>query len=164
MTPSSCPSDISLPQGEGLRVRALRDQGTTMGKRFITSSQTSIAKARALRRTMTRAEKKFWSLVRDNRIGVKFRRQVPIGPYIVDFFCYSAKLAVELDGSQHCTKEGKEYDFHRDQFLRIRGLTVLRFSNKEFLANQDRVMQMIWEYKHKKSLTLNPSPTGRGSG
>jgi very-short-patch-repair endonuclease len=119
--------------------------GATMGKRFITSSQSSIAKARALRRRMTVAERKFWSLVRDNRLGVKFRRQVPVGPYIVDFFCFSAKLVVELDGSQHGTAEGKKYDFHRDQFLKADGITVLRFSNKEFLVNQDGVCRVIQE-------------------
>lgn len=116
-----------------------------MGKRFITSSQSSIAKARALRRKMTVAERKFWSLVRDNRLGVKFRRQVPFGPYIVDFFCFSAKLVVELDGSQHYRAEGKEYDFHRDEFLKAHGLTVLRFSNEEFFANQEGICQVILE-------------------
>lgn len=125
-----------------------------MGKRFITSSQSSTAKACALRRTRTEAEKKFWSLVRNNRLGLKFRRQVPFGPYIVDFLCFSARLVVELDGSQHYTTEGKEYDFHRDQFLKANGLTVLRFSNKEFLTNQDEVIQVIWECVHKK----DPSP------
>lgn len=116
-----------------------------MGKRFITPFQSSIAKARALRRTMTNAEKKLWSLVRNNRLGVKFRRQVPFGPYIVDFFCFSAKLVVELDGSQHYWAEGKEYDFHRDEFLKAHGLTVLRFSNREFSTNQDGVCQAIQE-------------------
>lgn len=116
-----------------------------MGKRFTTSFQSSIAKARALRRRMTVAERKFWSLVRNNRLGVKFRRQVPMGPYIVDFFCFSSKLVVELDGSQHGTAEGKEYDFHRDEFLKAHGLTVLRFSNKEFLTNQDGVCRVIQE-------------------
>jgi very-short-patch-repair endonuclease len=120
-----------------------------MGKLLITSSQSSTAKARALRRTMTEAERKFWSLVRNNHLGVKFRRQVPIGPYIVDFFCFSAKLAVELDGSQHYTEEGKEYDFHRDKFLQAQGVTVLRFSNREFLTNQDGVMQVIWEHAQR---------------
>lgn len=103
---------------------------------------------------MTETEKRFWSLVRNNRLGVKFRRQVPVGPYIVDFFCFSARLVVELDGSQHYTTEGKEYDFHRDQFLNAHGLTVLRFSNKEFLLNQNGVMQVIWESVHKRE----PSP------
>ncbi len=116
-----------------------------MGKRFITSSQPSIAKARALRRRMTIAEKRLWSLVRNNRLGVKFRRQVPFGPYIVDFFCFSAKLVVELDGGQHYREEGKEYDLRRDEYLVARGLTVLRFSNEEFLTNQDAVRQVIQE-------------------
>lgn len=99
---------------------------------------------------MTQAEKKFWSLVRNNRLGVKFRRQVPIGPYVVDFFCFSAKLVVELDGSQHYTVEGKEYDVHRDEFLKAHGIRVLRFSNKEFYVNQDRVMQTIFESVQNK--------------
>ena len=133
-----------------------------MGKRFITSSQSSTVKARALRRTMTNAEKKFWPLVRNNHLGAKFRRQVPIGPYIVDFFCFSAKLAVELDGSQHYTEEGKENDFHRDAYLRLYGVTVLRFLNKEFLANRDGVMKVIWECKHKKSLSHREKVRVRG--
>ena len=116
-----------------------------MGKRFITSSQSSIAKARALRQKMTNAEKRLWSLVRNNRLGLKFRRQVPFGPYIADFFCFSAKLVVELDGSQHYRAEDKEYDTRRDEYLEAHGLTVLRFSNKEFLANQDGVCQIIRE-------------------
>jgi very-short-patch-repair endonuclease len=121
-----------------------------MGKRFISSSHFSVAKARTLRCRMTDAERKLRSLVRNNLLGVKFRRQVPIGPYIVDFFCFSAKLAVELDGNQHYTATGKEYDFHRAKFLQARGVTVLRFSNREFLANQDGVMQVIWEHAQKK--------------
>jgi very-short-patch-repair endonuclease len=148
---------VPLPTGEGCpkdRVRVLCNWGKVMGKRFFTSSQSSTAKARALRRMMTEAEKKFWSLVRDNRFGVKFRRQVPFGPYIVDFSCFSAKLVVELDGGQHYTREGREYDFHRDHFLQAHGVTVLRFSNKEFLLNQEGVMQVIWESVHKKE----PSP------
>ena len=103
---------------------------------------------------MTNAEKKFWAMVRNRRLGAKFRRQVPVGPYIVDFLCLSANLVVELDGEQHHTAEGKEYDFHRDQFLREQGLTVLRFSNFEFSANQDGVMLRIWEFVHK----TEPSP------
>jgi very-short-patch-repair endonuclease len=103
---------------------------------------------------MTEAEKKFWSLVRNNHLGVKFRRQVSIGPCIVDFFCFSAKLAVELGGSQHYTEEGEEYGFHRDEFLRFHGVTVLRFSNKEFLVNQDGVKQVIWGSVHKRDPSL----------
>ncbi len=134
-----------------------------MGQRFISSSRSSIAKARALRRRMTVAERKFWSLVRNNRLGVKFRRQVPFGPYIVDFFCFSAKLVVELDGSQHYRAEGKEYDFHRDQFLKSHGLTVLRFSNKEFLANQDGVCMVIQErLQNGKTSPSVPLPKGEG--
>lgn len=79
---------------------------------------------------------------------------MPIGPYIVDFFCFSARLVVELDGSQHYTRKGKEHDFHRDEFLKMHGVTVIRFSNSEFLGNQDGVMKMIWKCVHKKDPSL----------
>ena len=99
-----------------MRMRELRVQGTTMVKRFITSSHSSVVKTRSLRRTITETEKKFWPLVRNNRFGVKFRRQVPIGSYIVDFFCVSSKLVVELDGSQHYTAEGRSMIFTEINF------------------------------------------------
>ena len=133
---------MSERQGEGV-IERFDSKRTTLGKRFISSSQSSIAKARALRRRMTNAEKKLWSLVRNNRLGVKFRRQVPFGPYVVDFFCFFVKLVVELDGTQHYRAEGKEYDLHRNEYLEALGLTVLRFSNEEFLANQDGVINVI---------------------
>jgi len=154
---------VPLPTGEGCpkdKERELSNQGNSMGKRFISSSQSSTAKARALRRRMTTAEKKFWSLVRNNHLGVKFRRQVPIGPNIVDFFCFSAKLAGELDGNQHYTAGGKAYASHRDQFLEVQGVTVLRFSNKDFLRNQDGLMRVIWESACKK--VPSHFPNGRG--
>ena len=135
-----------------------------MGKRFITYSQSSIAKARALRRRSTQAEIKLWTLVRNNRFGRKFRRQVPIGPHIVDFSCYSAKLVVELDGGQHYTAEGNEYDFHRDQFLSDHDLTVLRFSNKELFANQDGVMLRIWGMRMERDPLSNPLLLREGYG
>jgi very-short-patch-repair endonuclease len=132
-----------------------------MGKRIAASSHSSPTKARALRRGSTEAEKRIWTLVRNNRLGVKFRRQVPIGPYSVDFLCCSTNLVVELDGSQHYTPEGREYDLHRDEFLNAYGLRVLRFSNKEFFVNQDGVMLRIWEHVHGNEPSLSPSLLGR---
>jgi very-short-patch-repair endonuclease len=94
---------------------------------------------------MTDAEKKLWSLLRNNRLGVKFRRQVPYGPYILDFYCVKARLVVELDGSQHYTAEGKRRDAKRDAYLRSDGLDVLRFLNDEVLSNEEGVEQVIYE-------------------
>ena len=94
---------------------------------------------------MTKAEKKLWSILRNNRLGVKFRRQVPYGPYILDFFCVKAHLVIELDGSQHYTRDGRKKDAVRDAYLNNDGLEVLRFSNYEMLSNEEGVEQVIYE-------------------
>jgi very-short-patch-repair endonuclease len=111
--------------------------------------------ARKLRRDMTDAERKLWSLLRNNRLGVKFRRQVPYGPYILDFYCVKARLVVELDGSQHYTPEGKRRDAKRDAHLRSDGLEVLRFLNEEVFVNEEGVEQVIYE---KVQGALNKGP------
>ena len=114
-------------------------------KFFLQTSKSTIAKARALRRVMTPEEKKLWSHLRNNAFGVHFRKQVPFGPYIVDFFCIAAKLAVELDGDQHYTDEAKRYVEERDNYLRLHEMTVLRFRNRELKTNLDGVLTEIWE-------------------
>jgi very-short-patch-repair endonuclease len=117
-----------------------------MGKHFLKYPHSSVAMARRLRREMTDAERKLWSLLRSNQLGVKFRRQAPFGPYILDFLCIKAKLDVELDGSQHYTDTGRRRDARRDEYLRSNGLKVLRFSVVEFLQNPDGVLQAIYEH------------------
>jgi very-short-patch-repair endonuclease len=94
---------------------------------------------------MTEAERKLWALLRRNQLGVKFRRQVPLGPYVVDFYCANAKLVVELDGSQHYTENGEQEDKERDAHLREMGQAVVRYSDVEFLQNEDGVVQDILE-------------------
>jgi len=79
---------------------------------------------------MTEAERKLWGRLREDRLGVRFRRQVPFGPYILDFFSIKAKLAVELDGGQHYDEEGRTKDLERDAYLKKQGVTVLRVSNR----------------------------------
>ncbi len=95
-----------------------------------------ISNARRLRRDMTDAERKLWSLLRHNQLGVKFRRQTPFGKYILDFYSAKAKVGVELDGSQHYTKTGQRKDEERDRYLRERGVEVFRFSDTECLKTQ----------------------------
>ncbi|WP_412029954.1 endonuclease domain-containing protein [Deinococcus yunweiensis] len=87
-----------------------------------TSVSTDVA--RRLRRDMTPEERLLWSRLRSAGLGVSFRRQEVIGPYVVDFVCYPAQLIVELDGSQHA---GSESDQVRDAKLIADGFTVLRF-------------------------------------
>jgi very-short-patch-repair endonuclease len=94
---------------------------------------------------MTDAERKLWSMLRNNQLGVKFRRQVPYNIYILDFYCVRAKLVIEVDGRQHFTAEGKRRDEIRDADLRRDGLVVLRFTNAEVLTNSEGVEQVIFE-------------------
>src|SRR5688572_17350411 len=83
-------------------------------------------RARALRRAMTLPERTLWSLLRREQLGLRFRRQHPIGPFILDFYCPAAKLCVEVDGPAHA--EQAEHDLRRDRWLMEQGIKVLRVS------------------------------------
>jgi very-short-patch-repair endonuclease len=120
---------------------------------FLKYPKSTLSKARKLRRNMTEAERKLWRLLRGNRLGVHFRRQVPLGPYVLDFLCLPAKLVVELDGSQHYHKTGLAFDSKRDAYLQAKGLKVLRFNNTEFFTNPSGVMQSIYEHIQKELST-----------
>ncbi len=98
--------------------------------------------ARRLRRASTEAEKTLWGILRDRRfVDHKFRRQVPIGPYIVDFVCFEARLIVELDGSQHAENAR---DRLRDDWLARDGYRVLRLWNNDLTDNRDGVLTAVW--------------------
>lgn len=119
---------------------------------------TSIQKARALRSNLTDAEQRLWRHLRLRQInGHKFRRQRPIGPYIVDFVCLEKRLIVELDGGQHA--EHSSYDGERDAWLRSQGFSVLRFWNNDVLQNLSGVKDAILS-KLESTPFLNPSPQG----
>lgn len=121
-----------------------------------------IAQAQSLRSNMTEAEKRQWYRLRGHRFfGLKFRRQYPIGPYIVDFACLEHSLIIELDGGQHATHLGR--DGVRDKFISQQGFTVLRFWNNEVLENFDSVLEMI-ALRCKVSPLPNPLPhAGEGT-
>jgi len=78
--------------------------------------------------------------VRGKQLGVKFRRQQGIGPYIVDFYCAEYALVIELDGDSHYTAEAKAYDCARTDFLGSKGFRVLRFTNENVMKNKDGVL------------------------
>ncbi len=99
--------------------------------------------ARELRVRQTDAENLLWGLLRNRRLlGSKFRRQYPINPYILDFYCHEAKLAVELDGGQHA--EQRHYDQQRTAQLESCGILVLRFWNNEVLQQVESVLEKIY--------------------
>ena len=121
------------------------------------ASKFTIAKARALRKRMTPEEKKIWSHLRKRSLGIHFRKQAPFGPYILDFFCVTQKLAIELDGAQHGKKEAKEYDDARDGYLRSHGIAVLRFSNRDVNTNLDSVLAAVWRSMEERDSNLRKS-------
>ncbi len=100
--------------------------------------------AKALRTRMTDAETILWSRLRDWRAhGCGFRRQHPIGPYIADFACVTAKLIVELDGDQHGSDAERAYDERRDAYLTSRGWNVVRVPNERIYKHLGEVLDML---------------------
>jgi very-short-patch-repair endonuclease len=104
----------------------------------------ALARRRALRGRATDAERLLWRLLRSRQfLELKFRRQHPVGPYILDFYCADRRLAVELDGGQYFTVEGQAYDQRRNDYLARRGIRVLRFTNSELFENTEGVLEML---------------------
>jgi very-short-patch-repair endonuclease len=100
------------------------------------------ARARHLRRNMTKAEKRVWQILRSHGMdGYKFRPQVPFGRYVADFACHEARLVIEIDGGQHEPPAYREDE--RSQFLQDQGYRVLRFWDNEVMANLEGVHQLI---------------------
>jgi len=103
---------------------------------------TTIQKARTLRSNLTDAEQFLWQRLRLRQLdGHKFRRQRPLGPYIVDFVCLEKKLIVEVDGGQH--SDHKVYDEKRDHWLKSQGYRIVRIWNNEVLKNIEGVIEII---------------------
>jgi very-short-patch-repair endonuclease len=98
-------------------------------------------RAKTLRRAMTQPERTLWALLRRNRMGLHFRRQHPIGPFVLDFYCAKAKLCIEVDGPSHA--ERVEYDQRRTAWLGREGVRVLRFSVEEVETRSAVVLAAI---------------------
>lgn len=121
------------------------------------------ANARKLRGSMTREERHLWyDFLKP--LPVTFNRQKVIGNYIVDFYCASAKIVIELDGSQHYTGSGKETDERRDAYLNSLGLTVLRYSNLDINRNFEGVCADILRHISTSSASLCSAPSPQGEG
>jgi very-short-patch-repair endonuclease len=98
-----------------------------------------------MRREPTDAERKMWNILRGRRLGgFKFRRQHPIGWYIIDFYCDVAGLGVELDGGQHADHEQLRHDEKRSEYLASRGIRIVRFWDDDVLKETDLVAEAIY--------------------
>jgi very-short-patch-repair endonuclease len=124
------------------------------------------ARSRTLRSNMKDAERRLWMRLRAHRLGgLSFRRQVPIGPYIVDFASFDARLIIEIDGGQHASAQAKK-DRIRDAWLREQGFTIRRYWNNDLFSNLDGVLEDIVSAVKEvpPSLTLPRKGGGDASG
>ncbi len=118
---------------------------------------TQISRARKLREQSTDAERLLWSKLHDRRmVSCKFRRQFPVGRYIVDFVCREYKLIIELDGDHH--RKQQEYDAVRTEWLQSRGFEVLRYWDNVVLTELDSVLESIGEVLRRRVAGYSPSP------
>lgn len=100
-----------------------------------------LKKRRLLRKNQTDQENKVWNIIRNRKMGVKFKRQVSIGVYVADFYCAEKKLVIEIDGSQHVA--GKDYDMLREKFFLTLKIKTMRFWNYEINQSIDGVYMKI---------------------
>ena len=126
--------------------------------KIIPTHKEIILRARELRGNMTIAELKLWAEIKGKQLeGVKFRRQHPIPPFIVDFYAPQLKLVVEVDGDTH--DEKREYDTRRTNFLKRKGYSVLRFTNEEIHQDLEGVLDILREKCAKQIKDIDPHPT-----
>ncbi len=130
-------------------------------------SKQAVVNAPKLRRMMTEAETLLWGILRTEvhlPAGTHFRRQMPIGSYVVDFVSVKLRLIVEVDGPVHNDAKQIEYDARRDEYLRGEGFTVLRFTNDEVMLGRSAVLNSVTAALAAatpiRPLTRTPSPQG----
>ena len=117
-------------------------------KRLVKDVRT-LERARRLRREMSDEERVLWMLLRDRRFAdFKFRRQVPLGDFVVDFVCFGSKLILELDGSQHAAPEQAKFDAERTQYLEAAGFRVARIWCGDLFKDREGAMELIWNALH----------------
>lgn len=114
-------------------------------EKTIFNKSSILEKRKTLRKNQTEPEKKLWLYLRNEQLGVKFRRQHSIGEYIADFYCSKLKLLIEVDGDSHFTNEAIEYDQIRTKFFNSLGIDVIRFTNEDVMKSIEKVIDIILE-------------------
>ena len=128
------------------------------GSRF-SRTRTMTVRAKHLRGSMTDAEARLWhALRRDQLDGLHFRRQHPIGPFTLDFYCPSLRLAIEVDGGQHA-EQRRQADKQRTRWLGEKGIAVIRYWNNDVLGNLAGVLADLVPQIEKRRSEVTPSPT-----
>jgi very-short-patch-repair endonuclease len=113
------------------------------------------ARCRSFRNQSTEAEKQLWAYLHNRQLdGIKFRRQHPVGNYVLDFYCPEANLCIEVDGSGHLDPEQIQHDLERTRFLQEQGIRIIRFWNTDIFDHMDVVLDVI-----AKEVLLNKKPT-----
>jgi len=126
---------------------------------FYGASPNTFDKARLLRNNMTEAEKIVWDKLKNRKVfKARFRRQHPVGSFIVDFYCHEYKLAIEIDGEIHLKTEVNEYDDGRSHDIEKFGIKILRFTNNEVFTNLNKIIEEILE----NIAVFEPPLGGRG--
>ena len=128
----------------------------------LTGPKETIRRARQLRATMSKPERLLWSALRGNKTGLRFRKQHPAGRYVLDFYCDSAKLCVEIDGQTHDFTVNR--DEARDRWLTRQGVRTLRIPAREVLSNLEGVVQYIATAANAPSDPLRGPPPPAGEG
>lgn len=144
-----------------LDVGSMGGLGASVPMGHIHNPQESNQLRKDLRNSLTKPEVILWSHLQDRQFyGYKFRRQHGLGRYVVDFYCPRLKLAIELDGGQHYTVEGRAYDQERDAFIGSLGIEVLRVPNSELLEDKASVFEYLGKAVERRRSFLDhlPSP------
>lgn len=120
-----------------------------------------LSRCRTLRKDSTDAETFLWVFLRNKSLkDAKFRRQHPVGPYVLDLYCHEAMLAIELDGSGHLEDDQVQADEKRTKFLNENGIRVIRFFNNQVLNDIEGVLSAIWEELPEKPSSATPPEEG----
>jgi very-short-patch-repair endonuclease len=132
------------------------------------TTKATVAKARSLRRKMSPPEAALWQVLKTRPAGLKFRRQHPVGPFVLDFYCPSAKLAIEIDGVSHDMGDNPERDERRDAWLKECGFKMLRIPAADLYGDIEPAVRLILAYCCAESpstvLRTVPLPTASPQG
>ena len=127
-----------------------------MTRQFLYNDETKKSQRKTLRNNMPETEKILWNKIRRKQLlGIKFRRQCSVGAYIIDFFSFEKKLAIEIDGDSHFIGKAQTYDKKRTEFLKKNNIQVIRFTNVEIVNNLDGCLEKLFTILDTSSKSEN---------